>query len=131
MKNRTKFAVGPSIIAVTLGWLAWVGAQESKTYYHTLVELSTLKGSEAHHRMRIGGTVRPNSISRSSGWIDFVIEGEGKSLPVSYTGSDPLPDTFVDSSQAMVEGKLASNGTFVADKVQAKCASKYEPAPGQ
>ena len=131
MKNRTKFAVGPSIIAVTLGWLAWVGAQESKTYYHTLVELSTLKGFEAHHRMRIGGTVRPDSISRSSGGIDFVIEGEGKSLPVTYTGSDPLPDTFVGSSQAMVEGKLAPNGTFVADKVQAKCASKYEPAPGQ
>jgi len=95
------------------------------------VELSTLKGSEAHHRMRIGGTVRPGSIARSSGRIDFVIEGEGKSLPVSYTGSDPLPDTFADSSQAVVEGKLAPNGTFVADKVQAKCTSKYEPAPGQ
>ena len=45
--------------------------------------------------------------------------------------SDPLPDTFVDNSQALVEGRLAPNGTFVADKVQAKCASKYEAARPQ
>ena len=45
-------------------------------------------------------------------------------------GSDPLPDTFVDKSQALVEGRPGSNGQFVAEHVQAKCASKYEAAPG-
>ena len=131
MKKGTKFAIGAGIIVVTLGGLAWMGAQESKTYYHTIVELSTLKASQARHRIRVGGTVRPGSIARHTGRVDFVIEGEGKSLAVSYTGGDPLPDTFVENSQALVEGKLAPNGTFVADKVQAKCASKYEAAPGQ
>ena len=63
------------------------------------------------------------------GRVDFVLLGEGKSLPVSYVGSDPLPDTFVDKSQALVEGSLAKNGSFVAEQVQAKCASKYEAAP--
>jgi cytochrome c-type biogenesis protein CcmE len=62
--------------------------------------------------------------------VDFVLEGEGKALPVSYVGSDPLPDTFVDKSQALIEGKPTSEGRFVADHVQAKCASKYEAAPG-
>src|SRR2546425_13366891 len=81
--------------------------------------------------MRVGGTVRAGSIARYTGRVDFVIEGEGKSLPVSYTGSDPLPDTFVDNSQALVEGRLAPNGTFVADNGQAKCASEYEAAPDQ
>jgi len=75
--------------------------------------------------------VRPGSIARFTGRVDFVIEGEGKALRVSYVGSDPLPDTFVDGSQALVEGRLTNNGTFAADKVQAKCASKYEAAPGQ
>jgi cytochrome c-type biogenesis protein CcmE len=28
-----------------------------------------------------------------------------------------------------VEGSLAKNGSFVAEQVQAKCASKYEAAP--
>ena len=65
-----------------------------------------------------------------TGRVDFVLEGEGKSLPVSYVGSDPLPDTFVDKSQALIEGKPTPEGRFVADHVQAKCASKYEAAPG-
>jgi cytochrome c-type biogenesis protein CcmE len=62
--------------------------------------------------------------------VDFVLAGEGKLLPVSYVGTEPLPDTFVDKSQALVEGSLANDGSFVAEHVQAKCASKYEAAPG-
>src|SRR4029077_4734367 len=103
---------------------------ESKTYYHTIAELSTLNGSARTQRMRVGGTVEPGSIRRLSGRVDFVLEGEGKKLPVSDIGSDPLPDTFVDKSQALVEGRPASDGRFVAEHVQAKCASKYEAAPG-
>jgi cytochrome c-type biogenesis protein CcmE len=59
-----------------------------------------------------------------------MLEGEGKTLPVSYIGSDPLPDTFVDKSQALVEGRRGPDGRFIAEVVQAKCASKYEAAPG-
>jgi cytochrome c-type biogenesis protein CcmE len=50
-------------------------------------------------------------------------------LNVVYTGADPLPDTFKDGSQAVADGKLASDGVFHATKVQAKCASKYEAKP--
>src|SRR5574337_670394 len=131
VKKQLKFGVGIGVILLSLGWLAWLGARESKTYYHTIAELQTLKGSTLRQRMRIGGTVQPGSIQRLPGRINFTLDGEGKSLAVSYTGSDPLPDTFVDNSQALVEGKLAANGRFVADKVQAKCASKYEADPGQ
>ena len=129
MNTKAKFAVGSGIIIITLVTLGWVGARESKTYYHTILELQTLKGAELSHRMRVGGTVAPGSIHHFTGRVDFVLEGEGKSLPVSYVGSDPLPDTFVDKSQALVEGR-PTDGRFVAEVVQAKCASKYEAAPG-
>jgi len=128
--HRTKFGVGAGIIVAALGWLAWAGLQESKTYYHTIAELSTLKGGEVRHRIRVGGDVRPGSIARYTGRVDFILQGEGRALAVSYTASDPLPDTFVDGSQALVEGRMAANGVFVADRIQAKCASKYEAAPG-
>src|SRR5713226_6504185 len=113
-----------------MAFLAWLGYGESKTYYHTIAELQTLKGADLTHRMRLGGTVQPGTIRRLSGRVNFVLLGEGKTLPVSYVGSDPLPDTFIDKSQALVEGSLASDGSFVAEQVQAKCASKYEAAPG-
>lgn len=130
MKKQTKFAVGIGVIVVSMAFLAWLGYGESKTYYHTIAELETLNGSAKTQRMRIGGTVAPGSIHRLAGRTDFVLEGEGKTLPVSYIGTDPLPDTFVDKSQALVEGRPGPEGRFVAEVVQAKCASKYEAAPG-
>ncbi len=129
MQKRAKFGIGIGVIVVSLAFLAWLGYGESKTYYHTIAELQTLQGADRGHRLRVGGTVEPGSIRRLSGRVDFILEGEGKSIPVSYVGSDPLPDTFVDKSQALVEGSLAPNGSFVAEHVQAKCASKYEAAP--
>ncbi len=131
MKAKAKFTVGVGIIVVALVALAVLGARDSKTYYHTIAELPTLQGAAMHQRMRIGGTVQPGSIERVQGRIDFTLLGEGKSLPISYVGSDPLPDTFVDNSQALVEGHPTPNGRFVAERVQAKCASKYEATPGQ
>lgn len=130
MKKQAKFGIGISVIVVSLGFLAWLGYGESKTYYRTIAELQTLNGSARTQRMRVGGTVETGSIRWLSGRVDFVLEGEGKKMPVSYIGTDPLPDTFVDKSQALVEGRPASDGRFVAEHVQAKCASKYEAAPG-
>jgi len=129
VQKQAKFGIGIGVILVSLGVLAWLGYGESKTYYHTIAELQTLDGSARSQRIRVGGTVGPGSIRRLSGRVDFILEGEGKSIPVSYVGTDPLPDTFVDKSQALVEGSLAKNGSFVAEHVQAKCASKYEAAP--
>lgn len=130
MQNRAKFGAGIGVIVVALGFLAWLGYGESKTYYHTIAEYQTLQGSARNHRMRLAGTVEPGSIRHINGRTEFVLEEQGKTLSVSYVGSDPLPDTFVDKSQALVEGRAATDGRFVAEHVQAKCASKYEAAPG-
>lgn len=131
MKKQVKFGIGIGVIVVSMACLAWLGYGESKTYYHTIAELETLHGTAAAHRMRVGGTVEAGSIHHIPGRTDFVLLGEGKSLSVSYTGTDPLPDSFVDNSQALIEGRIGSDGHFVAEHVQAKCASKYEAAPGE
>ncbi len=123
MKTRTKFAVGSAIIIVTMLSLAYVGFTQSKTYYHTLTELQALQGSALHERMRVSGNVRSGSIQRLAGRVDFVLEEQGRMLNVSYAGRDPLPDTFKDGAQALVEGKLMPDGRFVAEQVQENCAS--------
>lgn len=130
MSKNAKFGVASGIIVATIAWLGWVGVTESKTYYHTVAELRTLSGAALQNRIRVGGDIRSGSIERFRGRVDFVIEQEGKALQVSYVGRDPLPDTFVDGAQALVEGKQMPDGRFLAEKVQAKCASKYEAAPG-
>ncbi len=114
---------------MTLVTLGWVGARESKTYYHTISELSTMKQGELRQRMRVSGYVAQGTIQHLPGRVDFVLIEENRKLPVSYTGTAPLPDTFKDDAQALVEGRLGSDGKFTAEQVQAKCASKYEIAP--
>lgn len=130
MNARVKFVIGAAIILVTLGWLGWLGATESKAYYHTLPELSSLKGPALHQRMRVSGYVKEGSIKRLNGKVDFVLTERGKTLAVSYVGTSPLPDTFYENhAQALVQGRLMPNGEFVADQVEAKCASKYVASP--
>jgi cytochrome c-type biogenesis protein CcmE len=129
MKARSKFLIGSGIIVVTLLALAYVGFTQSKTYYHTITELSTLQGSALHQRMRVSGNVQAGSIDHLTGRVDFILIEQGKTLPVSYVGHDPLPDTFKDGAQALVEGKMMPDNRFVAEQVQAKCASKYEATP--
>jgi cytochrome c-type biogenesis protein CcmE len=131
MKTRGKFLIGSGIILVTLVSLAYVGFTQSKTYYHTITELSTLQGTALHQRMRVSGNVRNGSIARRDGRVDFYLEEQGKAMPVSYVGRDPLPDTFKDGAQALVEGRMRPDGSFEAEQIQAKCASKYEAAPNQ
>lgn len=131
MKTRAKFGVGVGIILVTLVWLGWIGARESKTYYYTVAELARLDATQGRQRMRVRGAVRAGSIARLPGRVDFIVEEESHRLPVSYVGREPLPDTLVDGAEAVVEGRRMPDGRFVAERVQAKCASKYEAAPGQ
>jgi len=130
VKTKAKFGIGVAIILVTLSCLAYVGAQQSKTYYHTISEIPTLNGTALHQRLRVGGDVMNGSIQHYSGRVDFTLVEQGKTLPVSYVGTDPLPDTFKDGAQALAGGRLGSDGVFHASEIQAKCASKYAPKPG-
>lgn len=130
MKAHGKFLIGSGIIVATLLLLAYVGYKQGKTYYHLISELPTLSAPALHQRMRVSGSVRAGSISHVDGHVNFVLEEQGKDLPVSYVGSDPLPDTFKDGAQAVIEGRLTPERTFEAEQVQAKCASKYEATPG-
>ena len=46
MKKQAKFGIGIGVIVVSMGFLAWLGYGESKTYYHTIAELGTLQGDD-------------------------------------------------------------------------------------
>jgi cytochrome c-type biogenesis protein CcmE len=127
---RKKFVIGSFVIIATLAVLAYVGYTQSKTYYHTISEVSAMHGSVLQQRMRVSGDVKDGSIQHVNGRVDFVLEEEGKTMLVSYMGTDPLPDTFKGGAQALVEGRIGSDGHFEAEQIQAKCASKYEAAPG-
>jgi len=127
--QRSKFIVGAVIMLGVLTWLGISGYQESKSYYFTLPELRA-QGEEAHSlRLRVAGSVAPGSIRRQQGRVLFTLYQQDDRLAVVYTGTEPLPDTLVDDAEAVVTGRYGRDNVFVAEQVQAKCASKYEALP--
>ncbi len=129
MKNRKlKFGIGIGIILAVVAWEAISGFQESKTYYVTVSELT--QGKAAHRRVRVGGIVAEGTLARHGGTVTFRLAQDAQSVPVTYVGTDTLPDTFKEGAQAIVEGDYTPQGMFRAEKIQAKCASKYQAAPG-
>ena len=126
-----KFGGATVLILMMLGYLAYTGVQESKSYYVTIKELHGMGDGAFTKRLRVAGNVQPGSIKRSGTHVDFILVEQGLTLPVSYAGSEPPPDTFKDNSQALAEGSFGQDGVFHAKALQAKCASKYAPAkPG-
>jgi cytochrome c-type biogenesis protein CcmE len=127
INRKLKFGIGVGIILAVVGWEAVSGFQESKTYYVTVNEL--MQGRAARQRVRVGGTVQPGSVERRAGKVTFRLAQDTNSIPVVYVGNDTLPDTFKDGAQAIIDGSYLSSGEFEAEKIQAKCASKYQAAP--
>lgn len=132
MKARTKFIVGALAIVVPAGWLMAKSTNETGVYYLTPSELATKVKSDPslyETGVKVGARVVPGSIVREPGGrsVTFVMTDGARTFPVSYRGI--APDTFTDSADVVVEGRLGRDGTFRATILLAKCASRYEAAP--
>jgi cytochrome c-type biogenesis protein CcmE len=126
-----KFGGVTVVILLSLGYLAYTGVQDSKSYYVTIKELHGMGAGAYAKRLRVAGNVVPGSIRRSGTRVDFMLKENELTLPVSYTGTEAPPDTFKDDSQALADGNFGRDGVFHAKHLQSKCASKYAPKPGE
>jgi cytochrome c-type biogenesis protein CcmE len=122
-----KFGSAIAVILVSLGFLAYTGVQDSKSYYVTIKELRGMGESAYTKRLRVAGNVQPGSIKRTGTKVEFLLVENDQSLAVVYSGTEAPPDTFRDNSQALADGSFGRDGVFHAKQLQAKCASKYAP----
>jgi cytochrome c-type biogenesis protein CcmE len=144
MKNSSNSAsvrigIAVAIILGTIGWLAFTGYNgSSKSYYVTIAELGKMGDKAYKSSLRVEGFVQPGSIEQDGPHVTFVLNefeshsaqaAQGRKLTVVYKGSEPPPDTFKDDAQALAMGTIGRDGVFHANALQAKCASKYAPAP--
>ncbi len=77
--------------------------------------------------VRLGGMVREGSLETMPDGITIAFAvGDGKAtVPVRYHGI--VPDLFVEGSGVVAEGRLAADGTFLADNLLAKHDENYVP----
>jgi cytochrome c-type biogenesis protein CcmE len=126
-KTYLKFGAATVLIFFLLGYLAYTGVQDSKSYYVTISELHKMGNGAYAKRLRVAGNVQPGSIKRVGTHVQFTLMEQDQLLAVDYTGTEAPPDTFKDDSQALADGSFGRDGVFHAKGLQAKCASKYAP----
>jgi cytochrome c-type biogenesis protein CcmE len=132
MKPRTKFLIGGSLVLGVAGYLMASSISETGVYYLTPTELAAKMQADptfTNAGVKVGARVVPGSIRRDPGGKEyaFQVTDGSKIVPVVYRGI--APDTFTDSVDVVVGGRMGKDGTFQATELLAKCASRYENAP--
>jgi cytochrome c-type biogenesis protein CcmE len=143
VSKGVQIAAGASLVALLVGWYAVANleAGASFAYFQHLAEFQSRAGELAGRDARVHGYVAPGSIERdvASKRVRFRVVNDpphaggsaGAPLEVVFASLE-TPDLFKDGAEVVVEGRLASaGGVFHADKVLAKCPSKFEAAPGR
>src|SRR3954464_13439510 len=132
MKPRTKFLIGGGLVLGVVGYLMASSIKATGVYYLTPSELTSKIQADPTFTsagVKVGARVVPGSIRRDPGGKEysFQVTDGSKTMPVVYRGI--APDTFTDSVDVVVAGRMGKDGTFQATELLAKCASRYENAP--
>lgn len=113
-------------VLVGAALLAMWGLRGQASYFYVPSDL-VADPPETGRAVRLGGMVQEGSIHTlpDGVTVQFVV-GDGKAtVPVRYTGI--TPDLFVEGSGVVADGRLAPDGTFVADSLLAKHDENYMP----
>ena len=125
---QKKLCVGGVVLAGALAYLVYAGIQSGSSYY---MEVDPFLGNARFHqeRVRLRGKVSPQNLvlNDEAGTVRFDLLGSSKKLSVAYDGA--IPDMFEAGREVIVTGRLGSDGTFQAEELLTKCASKYESHP--
>ena len=132
MKPRTKFLMGGVLVLGAAGYLMASSIKQTGVYYLTPTELNakmTADPTFSNAGIKVGARVVKGSIKRDPGGrqYDFHVTDGAHTFPVQYKGI--APDTFTDSVDVVIGGRMGTDGTFHANELLAKCASRYESAP--
>lgn len=132
MKPGLKFALFAVLIVGAVGYLMASGLKQTGQYFLTPTELSQKLAADPTFYdvgMRVGARVVPGSVTKDVAHqtLSFRVTDGSASYPVVYRGI--APDTFNDSVEVVVEGRIQKDGVIHATDVLAKCGSRYESVP--
>jgi cytochrome c-type biogenesis protein CcmE len=130
------------VIALLLGWflVTNTGGDVSFAYFQDLSSFQASEADQVGRATRVHGYVAKGSIERDlqAMQVQFRVQNDpphaggavGQTLKVTFASLE-TPDLFKDGAEVVVEGVLLSagpDGVYHADKVMAKCPSKFEAA---
>jgi cytochrome c-type biogenesis protein CcmE len=126
-KRRAKFVAGGAVIALVLVLLVvWAMSRaDAMAYYMTTSELVTKGATAQGEKVDVNGKVIDGSIQEDGLKTSFRIT-DGRADVLVTTTVEP-PDAFRSGADVVAHGTF-DGLVFTADKIVAKCPSKFEPA---
>ena len=125
VKSRIFFLVLSIITAVLIIFSILKALEENVVYFLSPTEIYNKTDITLDKKIRVGGLVKMNSITKSEKTINFIITDLKKEIIVSYEGL--VPNLFSEGKGVVAEGKLKDKKYFVADKILAKHDENYMP----
>lgn len=124
--QRLTLAVLALVALVGAGVLSAFALQDRANYFYTPADI-VAKQPPAGQAIRLGGMVEEGSIKHEADGVtvNFIVQDGTARQAVIYTGI--TPDLFVEGSGVVADGKLTSDGAFVADSLLAKHDENYVP----
>ena len=102
-------------------------ASRNTIYYYTTSETNNTEISK-NERIKLGGFVVENSISKNDGFTIFTITDGNKDIEIVFDGF--VPDLFQENMGVILDGVL-ENDTFYADDMLVKHDNEYVSSDGE
>ena len=125
VKSRFFFLILSLISVAIVIFVVLRSLEENVVYFFSPTEIYNKTNISFNKKIRVGGLVKMNSISKNETSINFVITDLKKEIVVSYNGL--VPNLFSEGKGVVAEGKLKDKKYFIADKILAKHDENYMP----
>ncbi|HEX5355583.1 MAG TPA: cytochrome c maturation protein CcmE [Aquabacterium sp.] len=123
-KKRLMLILGGLAILGVAAALVLNAFQKNLVFFFTPSQI-VAKEAPLDRTFRLGGLVEKGSVTRDGVMVNFVVTDTFRKVPVRYQGI--LPDLFKEGKGVVAQGKLGTDGVFVAQEVLAKHDENYMP----
>ena len=121
-----------NFIVVLLGigliiYASTIIASRNTIYYYTTSETTNIEISK-NERIKLGGVVVENSISKDAGFTIFTITDGNKDIEIVFDGF--IPDLFQENMGVILDG-VFEDDAFFADDMLVKHDNEYVSSDGE
>ena len=125
VKSRMIFLIFVLLSATVIIFFIFKSLEENVVYFFSPTEINDRPNISFNKKIRIGGLVKENSLSKGQKSIKFIITDLKNEIIVSYDGL--VPNLFSEGKGVIAEGQLKDKKYFVANKILAKHDENYMP----
>jgi len=125
VKSRIIFLILTLITIAIVVIIVLKSLEKNVVYFLSPTEIYNKENISFGKKIRIGGLVKVNSISKNGSSINFTITDLKNEVIVSYVGL--VPNLFSEGKGVVAEGRLKDKKYFLADKILAKHDENYMP----